>query len=470
MLMKTEKHIYSLILLLLFVSVSCSEKGHKIAIQVDGLSNAEVKLGYHFSGRQYVVDTVATDEAGRAVFKGTDRLPRGLYIVTLPEDKYLEVIVDTDQVFDIETSIKDPLGTTRFSGAAENSSFYEYLLFLRDRQQRLSEIHQQLETPALPQEQRQTILQERDAINQKIKKKQESHIKAFPKGLLTLIFQTQREVDVPPPMRKQDGSEDVEAAYRQYKKDFWKRVDFSDNRLLRTPVYYAKLVRYFTGVVAPDPDTVIREAERVIGYAGADDEMFTNTVFILAGIFDRFSVTGFDSAFVHIVETYYQTGKVPVDDEAVLESIIRRAERLKPTLIGSVAPDIEMVMTDNATISLHRIPAQYMVVYFWNSECVYCDKLTPELNLLYEKYREKDMVVFSVNTEEDTGDWQNYIEKNNIVEWLNVSDPENRSGFRQKYNVRGVPLLFLLDRDKKIIAKNIDIRHLEHLLKEMYNE
>ncbi len=465
MLMKILKYFF--LSLILLITLSCSEKskGYNIQVQVEGIKSAEANLGYHFTGRQFVFETVKIDENGRFKFKGSEKLPGGLYIITLPDDKYLEIIIDKDQIFSVKADIADLLGKTGFEGSSENRAFYEYLVFWSEKQKKSSFLRKELENPSVTRERKQEVSSELNSIKKQIKDKQDNHINNFPDGVLTLIFKTQRELDFPNVPRLEDGSEDYDSAYRQYRDEFWKNIDLTDERLLRTPVYHVKLFNYFTNVVKPDPDTIIMEAERIIDYTRGSEEMFKNTVFLLAGIFDRAPVKGFDSAFVHIVEKYYEPEEVSIEDDNILKSIIRRAERLKPILIGSTAPDIEMYMDDNSTIALHEVPADYTVLYFWDSECIHCSKVTFELNELYEKEKNADLLIFAVNTDEDTENFKKQIEKKNIGEWLNVSDPENRSGFREKYNIRSVPLLFLLDRDKKIIEKNIKVSQIEQILK-----
>ncbi|MFW5725289.1 MAG: peroxiredoxin family protein, partial [Bacteroidota bacterium] len=66
-------------------------------------------------------------------------------------------------------------------------------------------------------------------------------------------------------------------------------------------------------------------------------------------------------------------------------------------------------------------------------------------------------------TEADRNKWLNYIEKNELP-WINVSDPSNQSGFRDKYDIWATPLLFLLDQDKRIMAKRITVEQLEEII------
>jgi thiol-disulfide isomerase/thioredoxin len=94
-------------------------------------------------------------------------------------------------------------------------------------------------------------------------------------------------------------------------------------------------------------------------------------------------------------------------------------------------------------------------LYFWDSECSHCKKITPALREAYNNLKEKDVKVFAMNVESDREKWLNYVEKNNL-DWINVHDPVNTSGFRDIYDIFSIPIIFVLDADKKILAKKIN--------------
>jgi len=89
---------------------------------------------------------------------------------------------------------------------------------------------------------------------------------------------------------------------------------------------------------------------------------------------------------------------------------------------------------------------------------------TPKLKDFYERYKDHGVEIFAVNTEADREKWLDYVEKNNLEDWINVHDPANKSGFRDKYDIYSIPLVFLLDENKKIIAKRINVEQLEDII------
>ncbi len=64
--------------------------------------------------------------------------------------------------------------------------------------------------------------------------------------------------------------------------------------------------------------------------------------------------------------------------------------------------------------------------------------------------------MFAVCTQHDREKWETYIVDNGLA-WINGWDPQRMSRFDYFYNVDSTPLIYILDRDKKIIAKRLAV-------------
>jgi thiol-disulfide isomerase/thioredoxin len=172
-----------------------------------------------------------------------------------------------------------------------------------------------------------------------------------------------------------------------------------------------------------------------------------------------------------MIEKYYMSGQAHWVEAENLKRISERAMKLKPLLIGKVAPDINMFRPDQSRLALHAVNAKYTVLYFWDSECSHCKRVTPELKTLSERLKPLGVEVFAVNTEAEREDWLKAIDSYRINAWINVNDPNNRSGFREKYDLYATPMIFLLDQDKKIVAKRITAEQVDEIIRhEMQRE
>jgi hypothetical protein len=77
--------------------------------------------------------------------------------------------------------------------------------------------------------------------------------------------------------------------------------------------------------------------------------------------------------------------------------------------------------------------------------------------------------VFAVGIESDMDEWKNFIKKNNL-KWINVSDLYNNTKFRDFYDIYSTPVVYLLDEDKKIIAKRLDTEKVRDFINNLQKE
>ncbi|MBS4014453.1 MAG: redoxin domain-containing protein [Bacteroidetes bacterium] len=455
------------LVLLVIISISCfcsfAKEGYHIKVNINGLKDTTSILAYYYGNNQYIKDTAYVDSKGFFEFKGDSTLGKGMYMIVLPGQQYFDIIIDNDQFFEINSELKDISGKLTFKGSAENSSFYEYLRTLKPFSDNISELRKIMNELELGTERRESVLKQIKDIEDKVHSLQQDFIKQNPNGLFSAVLKAQQIVPVPEPPMKADGTPDRELLYYLFLDEYWKNVDLKDERLLRTPIFHQKLNQFFSSVAIQIPDSIITAADRLINKTRGNDEIFKYVVWFVMNLSERSNIMGMDALFVHMAEKYYMSGDAFWVSEEQLDRISKRAIAQKPLLIGAVAPDITVFTPERKTISLHEIESKYLVLYFWDSDCSHCKKVTPKLKDVYNKMNNNELKVFAVNTEASREDWLNYVEKNNL-NWINVHDPVNTSGFREKYDLFAVPIIYVLDKDKKIIAKKINPEQLEELI------
>jgi hypothetical protein len=84
----------------------------------------------------------------------------------------------------------------------------------------------------------------------------------------------------------------------------------------------------------------------------------------------------------------------------------------------------------------------------------------------YEAYKDKGVKIMAVCVKpfsEIAGCWE-YIEDNEIQDWLHTTDPYSRSRYAQIYDVKSTPQIYVLDRNKEILSKKIDAEQLPELM------
>jgi thiol-disulfide isomerase/thioredoxin len=461
--MSIKKLFFTISISVFILSCAMADKGYQIDVKVEGLQDTTAFLAYHYGNRQYVKDTVQIDSQGRFTFKGPQALDRGIYMVVLPGQVYFEILVDDNQHFGIETTNEDFVNTMKFRSSPDNAAFYDYMRFIRTQGELSTPLRNEMQDASVGEARKEQIRQQLATIDERVKQEQTTIINSFPNGLFSKILLAQQDPAMPATQYKDDGTVDNDYMYQVYKNNFWNHIDFSDDRLIRTPLFHNKLNQFFTRVIIQHPDSIIVEADRLIEKARAHKEVFKYTVFFITNTFERSQIMGMDAVFVHMVETYYMSGEVDWVTEEQLQTVSTRAMALKPLLLGRVAPDVRMTRPDGRPVNLHSVNAPFTVLYFWDSECGHCKRNTPKLVELYNKMKPKGVEVFAVNTETEPESWISYINQN-YPQWINVQDRTNSSGFRDKYDIWSTPLIFLLDKEKKILAKKITVEQLDEII------
>ena len=136
--------------------------------------------------------------------------------------------------------------------------------------------------------------------------------------------------------------------------------------------------------------------------------------------------------------------------------------KISPNIIGNIAPDLKKMEThDERYMSLHAIEADYTILVFFEPDCGHCKKEVPAL---FEKWRDTlsamNVKVFAVFTQYEKEKWIEFVNEKDMigVGWYNVWDgPYPHSNFRNFYDIYSTPVIYILDRDKRIAAKRINV-------------
>src|SRR5439155_1020268 len=106
-----------------------------------------------------------------------------------------------------------------------------------------------------------------------IKNYRKDLIKNNPGNLLSMLLVAMQEPELPEALKNQKTKADSINAYNYFRNHYWDGVNFWDGRLVRTGILENKLDKYINDIIYPNPDSVIKEIDRIMGYASVDSEM-----------------------------------------------------------------------------------------------------------------------------------------------------------------------------------------------------
>lgn len=466
----------------IFFSLSVvAQSGYEIKVTITPFNNGYLYLGHHFGSKQFIVDSAAINNKGEAVFSGKDKLFGGVYMVIFPrKNGWFEMLIDKQQHFEVRTDTTDIIANTRFFHSPDNQLFQDYQKFAQEKGKAISALQQRLTANATDPGAA-GIRSKITAMHEEMQQYRAQFIAAHPGHLLSAIFHILQEPRIPEASKHPGGKYDSAFAYQFYKQHYWDGVSFTDERLVRTPVFEPKFQRYFNNVLPQQPDSLSKEANKILDASQSNKEMFK---YLLATLTEKYinpKYMGQDAVFVNLFELYYATGKADYWlNDKYRKAVFDRAYSVMANLIGERAADMNMVDTAGKPAPLYSVKAPYVVICFWDPTCGHCQKEIPQLDSLYQnKWKARGVQLYGVMTDGGKEAWLNFIREHRLDGWKHVYQlPEvkeaeyaaNRPGYKQLYDVYQTPVLYLLDKDKNIMAKKLNHTQLDELLETKWKQ
>ncbi len=456
----SQRLLASAVLLFLGTTASFAQPGYKIDVDVAGFQEEQAFLAYYYGDKQYIKDTVGA-AGGKFTFQGEEALDGGIYLVVLPpKNNYFEIIVDSDQHFSLRTDTTDLSGNMKIAGSEDNTIFYEDLHFLAQLRKDMEAVQERLKATAEGSPERAVIQAEIDKINASVIQRREDMVAKHPDMLYSKVIEAMREPNIPEEIK----AEGQEATFYWYRDAYLQSVDFQDPRLIRTPVLWNKVNTYLENLTVKSPDSLIVSADMMIEMARGNDDLFQFLVINILNKYAQSKIMGMDAVYVHLVERYYMSGDAFWADEEQVNKMAERALAISPTVIGRKAPDFRVQDAGGTWHNLHGVEATYTILYFWDYDCGHCKKVTPELGRIFPEYLSHGVKLFAVSINGDVEVWKQKVQEYGLSQGINVQDHRRQSGFDAQYDIRSTPRIFILDAEKKIIAKQIGVEQVREVL------
>lgn len=154
-------------------------------------------------------------------------------------------------------------------------------------------------------------------------------------------------------------------------------------------------------------------------------------------------------------------------DSKYTKALSAKIQKTGGTAIGVTAPEIKLPSPDGQEIALSSLRGKYVLIDFWASWCGPCRKENPNVVRMYNKYKDKGFEIFGVSFDQNKDKWVQAIAADKLT-WPHVSDLKGwESSAAQLYGITSIPHTILLDKEGKIIAKNLRGEALEQKLAEV---
>ncbi len=443
---KSGSFLLLLILTLITSSVfaEIGLQGYIINLRIKNCSDTVLYLNHYAGDDISNDDTARLNSSGDFVFEGKNKLDQGLYFVSSDaKKKYFDFFVTDSQHISFEYNPSDLVHSLTTTDTIENKKYFEILSYLANNSNSttfrpcdsLTYIlsHSDISAPFL----RQIISKPFGIMNLN-----EKYVKAC---ILPLDYQHFYE------SIKQEKNK---FALRIYLDHYFDNLDFSDFRLMNTPVFSQRIDQFIDTISAIPGLPLQAEVDRLIALASADK---LTEEFVAWHLISRFNtyyfLPGNDALYVHIVKDYLENGKIAWYYPVVQQRESEQARKFEPLLNGKLAPDLEVPDTSGIFQSLYSVKSRYTLLLFWASSCSHCRDEMPSVIKFYKDFKKDfDVEIFAVSTDTSSVRWKSYVRRHQLP-WINVFGRKGHQSYFRLYNIQVTPTLFLLDDKKTILAK-----------------
>jgi peroxiredoxin len=438
----------------------------QIQFQIVGLKTPSALFGYYYAGEMYRLDSVATDTSTGRFRLDRPRLTPGVYFVAAAGNRLFDFVVPSPTgAFSVRGSMAR-LDSLRAEGSAENAAFFD---FERKRKaleakmaakrsmfevvQRASQNDPEALKPL--REEMQKLVREVDALGADFQRKHPGHLYA----------RVLRSIEVPDMPQSLRDSPNKKAPMWWTKTHYFDRTNWKDSTLLRNPMWPVFFDNYFNRLTEPTADSIIASADRVLKKIPKNGPFYRFAAVTLTSNFEQSEFVGADRIFVHLMDVYHKKGHTPWVDSVTLMRLQYKADVHRPNLTGKVAPALELPDDTGKPVSLHGIDAPMTLLVFYSPLCEHCQKSMPGIYQTWLDYRSKTgLQAVAVNTDDQHQHWQQYVAQQGW-EWIDLSDPAGKNlGVEKNYAPFNLPVIYILDKDKKILRKRVEVERLGEVL------
>ncbi|KAA3631447.1 MAG: DUF5106 domain-containing protein [Bacteroidetes bacterium] len=440
-----------------------------IEIQVEGLAAGKSYLIGIFTDQQYRIDSAQIDATGKMLYSREEPYPPGFYMAWFPTNETIQILIDQDQTFSIKTKAGSIYPSISVTGSVDNDLLYQNLNFQFDQQPKFNSIAQQLKGVAEGSPQYQELKNQENQLIAERKSHLDAIFKDHPNSFFTIFKKAGQNPEVRD-VRNPDGTVNNNLQVYLYRSEFWKDVDFSDERLLYTPVIANKLNRYISEITVQNQDSIIKSAKILVDQVLDHPEYFKYFANSITLKYEPTKTTLMDpeAVYVFMVQNYFTKERAFWSQEVEVNALQQRAGEMAGSLLGKKGPDVQTKDINGQMKSIYEMTAPYIVIFMFNPDCDHCQEEAPELVKFYREWKNKGVDVFTIALDTEEAAWRSFI-KSSGLPGTHVHDPTNRSIYG-KYYVDNTPEVYVLNPDRTIIGKNLKINQIATVIGQDQNK
>jgi thiol-disulfide isomerase/thioredoxin len=495
------KRLLLLISAVFGLTASFQAQGYDIKINFKGNKDTMAYLVKYTFDQQYISDTCKKIKNGQIEFKGKKDLDKGVYtLVSEGKSIYFDFFINESQKFTITTDASDVVGNLKSVGNKENEQFFSYIKFITAKNQEFNKVREQ--TKGKSKEDSTKFMNEKiKQLNEEVKTFENDFMSRMKGTFVYDVLNLKTEKEPASIPKASNGRPDSVYTYYYYKSHFFDGIDFKDERIVRTPFFDDRVKRYFENVILNHPDTVIKEIDKILAKCDEGNLIYNLLIGYFTYKYEQSKIMGFDKVFVHVADKYILSGRAKgVYSDETAAKIKERVDIMRNLLLDAKVSELYMIDTvhgkevrkmgfDTASTSksitdlyyknidrltpmfktLSQVNAKYTILVFWAVDCGHCQTEIPKLHEDLKAIKGQiDYKVFAVQTKDDLYDtWRKFIIEKKLTDFIHVFDPVHLNNLKERFDIYSTPVIYILDKDKRIKAKRLGAEQVVDMLKNL---
>lgn len=439
--------------------------------RIQGLKTPFVILGNYDGGKAFRLDSIGVDTMTGVFFVEKEKLAPGVYFCTSTKGKLFDFLVPNPaDSIDIRGNLAN-IDSLWSRNSPENEAFFRF-------EQYRKSLENQIETkksmrnmigqathndPAAVK----PINADLDALYLAMDSLALGYVKKYPGHLFSKMLRSVRPPEPPPALKPllKNGAPNPNYA-RWQRQHYWDNTDFRDESLLRNTFWNVYFDNFFSRHVTTQVDSMLTAIDEVLAKTPRNGAYYRFIVSRISQYYEQNEAPGADRIFVHMVDKYLKKEDTPWIDKATLERLAYKADVHRPNLTGSLAVNFTMPDEMGNPVELYGINAPMTVLIFYSPLCSHCMEVMPNIYQTWLEYKPKGIAAIAVADDDQPEYWRKFVKQQNW-EWLDVADPKIMVQLDKQYGSFNLPVIYLLDKDKRILAKRIKPNELGAVLGNM---
>lgn len=446
---------------------STNSEKFRLEIEAPQYKNSTVYVLSYWNGDTYAQDSCVLSPKGVGLIEMDRTLPAGQYMLYVKPEAQIEILLNGEQN-DLKIKLAPSIENSKITGSKDTEILWQYI--------REANLLSEEQTKLMNKITDKTSESEKAALNAQMEEKQDAFASKINqlitdnKGTWASVF-LKGMLPTELPNSEPKTYEDVKENAAFMREHYFDNIDLTDSRFLYTNYFVTYLDNYMTSWVEQTADSLASASSYIVGKAQGNKVMFE---YLLSRFLNKSmtsNLMGMENTWARLAEDYiFDNPSVKMDSTEYI-NLRQKYEIIKNNRIGMQAHDLSLETLQGDSLNLYDIDTDYLILYFYNPTCAHCHREAKVINEeIYPKYKDRGLKIVTVNLFPEKSEWIRFIDELKIQDWYNCADPSYRSQYWMYYDTTAVPSLYLLDKNKKIIAKKIDDEGLKQIFGILYNE